>query len=117
MVYTSYQGFYLGERGWFDKRFIYDESFKTPLLIRWPYKITAGTTNDEMVQNLDFAQTFLDAANIGAPIDMLGESLISLLIGKDEDWGREAVYIISFMNILLYNLKEVVMIPNNSKTC
>ena len=58
VVYTSDQGFYLGEHGWYDKRFIYDESFKTPLLIKWPNKIKPGITNDEMVQNLDFAQTF-----------------------------------------------------------
>ncbi|HCO85493.1 MAG TPA: sulfatase, partial [Arenibacter sp.] len=58
VVYTSDQGFYLGEHGWFDKRFIYDESFKTPLLIRWPNEIKPGTTEEEMVQNLDFAQTF-----------------------------------------------------------
>ena len=58
VVYTSDQGFYLGEHGWFDKRFIYDESFKTPLLIRWPNEIKPGTTSDEMVQNLDYAQTF-----------------------------------------------------------
>ena len=62
VVYTSDQGFYLGEHGWYDKRFIYDESFKTPLLIKWPNKIKPGITNDEMVQNLDFAQTFLEAA-------------------------------------------------------
>ena len=62
VVYTSDQGFYLGEHGWFDKRFIYDESFKTPLLIRWPNEIKPGTTSDEMVQNLDYAQTFLEAA-------------------------------------------------------
>lgn len=92
VVYTSDQGFYLGEHGWFDKRFIYDESFKTPLLIRWPNKITAGTTNDEMVQNLDFAQTFLEAAQINAPEDMQGESLIPLLRGKEELWDRDAVY-------------------------
>ena len=64
VVYTSDQGFYLGEHGWFDKRFIYDESFKTPLLIRWPNEIKPGTTSDEMVQNLDYAQTFLEAAMI-----------------------------------------------------
>ncbi|MGK0255012.1 MAG: arylsulfatase A-like enzyme, partial [Mariniflexile sp.] len=75
VVYTSDQGFYLGEHGWFDKRFIYDESFKTPLLIRWPNAIKPGTTEDEMVQNLDFAQTFLEAAGIKAPEDMQGESL------------------------------------------
>jgi arylsulfatase A-like enzyme len=92
VVYTSDQGFYLGEHGWFDKRFIYDESFKTPLLIRWPNKINAGTTNEEMVQNLDFAQTFLEAAGIKAPADMQGESLMPLLTGQDSLWTREAVY-------------------------
>jgi arylsulfatase A-like enzyme len=92
VVYTSDQGFYLGEHGWFDKRFIYNESFKTPLLVRWPNEITAGTTNDEMVQNLDFAQTFLEAAGIEAPADMQGESLIPLLKGNNENWTRDAVY-------------------------
>ena len=92
VVYTSDQGFYLGEHGWFDKRFIYDESFKTPLLIRWPNKIEPGTTNEEMVQNLDFAQTFLEAAGIKAPADMQGESLMPLLTGQDSLWTREAVY-------------------------
>ncbi len=92
VVYTSDQGFYLGEHGWFDKRFIYDESFKTPLLIRWPNKIQPGTTNKEMVQNLDFAQTFLEAAGITAPNDMQGESLMPLLTGQDSLWTRDAVY-------------------------
>jgi len=92
VVYTSDQGFYLGEHGWFDKRFIYDESFKTPLLIRWPHEIKPGTTNDEMVQNLDFAQTFLEAAGIDAPGDMQGESLVPLLKGDTESWTRDAVY-------------------------
>ena len=92
VIYTSDQGFYLGEHGWFDKRFIYDESFKTPLLVRWPNEIKPGTTNDEMVQNLDFAQTFLEAAGISAPEDMQGESLIPLLKGDTASWSREAVY-------------------------
>jgi len=92
VVYTSDQGFYLGEHGWFDKRLIYNESFKTPLLVRWPNKIKPGTRNDEMVQNLDFAQTFLEAAGITATGDMQGESLIPLFKGEDELWNREAVY-------------------------
>lgn len=92
VVYTSDQGFYLGEHGWFDKRFIYDESFKTPLLIRWPNEITPGTTNEEMVQNLDFAQTFLEAAQIEVPADMQGESLMPLLKGNTAQWDRDAVY-------------------------
>lgn len=92
VVYTSDQGFYLGEHGWFDKRFMYNESFKTPLLIKWPNKITPGITEDEMVQNLDFAQTFLEIAGVEAPKDMQGESLVSLLTGNKEAWDREAVY-------------------------
>nr|WP_299386031.1 sulfatase [Allomuricauda sp.] len=92
VVYTSDQGFYLGEHGWFDKRFIYDESFKTPLLIRWPNKIKPGITNTEMVQNLDFAQTFLEAAQIEAPDDMQGESLMPLLTSQEQNWSRDAVY-------------------------
>jgi arylsulfatase A-like enzyme len=92
IVYTSDQGFYLGEHGWFDKRFVYNESFKTPLMISWPGKIKAGTRSDEMVQNLDFAQTFLEAAQIQAPSDMQGESLLPLLTGKSDKWNRDAVY-------------------------
>ena len=92
VVYTSDQGFYLGEHGWFDKRFIYDESFKTPLMIKWPNVIKPGTSSEEMVQNLDFAQTFLEAAMIKAPDDMQGESLIPLLKGDPEKWNRDAVY-------------------------
>ena len=92
VVYTSDQGFYLGEHGWYDKRFIYDESFKTPLLIKWPNKIKPGITNDEMVQNLDFAQTFLEAAGISSPGDMQGESLMPLLTGDEDRWTREEVY-------------------------
>jgi len=91
VVYTSDQGFYLGEHGWYDKRFIYDESFKTPLLVKWPGVIEPGSKNTQMVQNLDFAQTFLDAAGIEAPTDMQGESLVPLLQGKTENF-RDAVY-------------------------
>jgi len=92
VVYTSDQGFYLGEHGWFDKRFIYDESFKTPLMIKWPNVVNPGTTSKEMVQNLDFAQTFLEAAMIAAPDDMQGKSIIPLLKGNSNSWDRDAVY-------------------------
>lgn len=92
VVYTSDQGFYLGEHGWFDKRFIYDESFKTPLLARWPGVIEAGTASDQMVQNLDFAQTLLGAAGVDAPSEMQGESLLPLFEGNDASWNRDAVY-------------------------
>jgi len=91
VVYTSDQGFYLGEHGWFDKRFIYNQSFKTPLLIRWPNVIKAGISNEEMVQNLDFAQTFLEAASIVSPSDMQGKSLFPIFRGEGENF-REAAY-------------------------
>ncbi len=92
IVYTSDQGFYLGEHGWFDKRFIYDESFKTPLLIKWPKVIKPGRVSKDMVQNLDFAQTFLEAAQINIPDNMQGESFLSILKSEKEKWNREAVY-------------------------
>jgi len=92
IVYTSDQGFYLGEHGWFDKRFIYNESFKTPLLMKWPGKIAPGSVSDEMVQNLDFAETLLEAADVEVPDDMQGESLMPLLLGDTAAWTRDAVY-------------------------
>ena len=91
VIYTSDQGFYLGEHGWFDKRFIYNESFKTPLLVKWPGVIEPKTTNTQMVQNLDFAQTLLDVAEVDAPKDMQGESLVPLFKGETEGF-RDAVY-------------------------
>ena len=91
IVYTSDQGFYLGEHGWFDKRFIYDESFKTPLLVKWKGVIEPKSVNTQMVQNLDFAQTLLDVAGVEAPSDMQGESLVPLFKGKTEGF-RDAVY-------------------------
>ena len=92
VVYTSDQGFYLGEHGWFDKRFIYDESFKTPLLVRWPGHVAPGTRSTKMVQNLDYAQTLLDVAGLPQPEDMQGESLVPLLTGDTAAWDRDAVY-------------------------
>lgn len=92
IVYTSDQGFYLGEHGWFDKRFVYDESFKTPLLVAWPGQTKAGTRSDALVQNLDFAQTFLDVAGVDAPAKMQGKSMVPLLTGNEDQWIRDAVY-------------------------
>lgn len=92
VVYTSDQGFFLGEHGWFDKRFAYNESMKIPLLIRWPNKINSGTISEELVQNLDFAQTFLDAAGIKAPDDMQGKSILPILTETDPLWNRDALY-------------------------
>ena len=91
IVYTSDQGFYLGEHGWFDKRFMYEESFRTPLVMRYPKMIKPGTTIDAMVQNVDYAETFLDLAGIAIPSDMQGKSLVPLFQGDTSSW-RKAMY-------------------------
>jgi len=92
IVYSSDQGFYVGEHGWFDKRFMYDESFRTPLLAYWPGVTPAGTVNSDLVSNLDFAETFLDIAGVEIPEDMQGVSLTPLLKGgRPENW-RDSVY-------------------------
>jgi arylsulfatase A-like enzyme len=92
VICSSDQGFYLGEHGWFDKRWMYEESFRTPLLIRWPGKIEAGSVCDSLVMNLDFAETFVDIAGAPVPDDMQGRSIVPILEGKDvPDW-RTSVY-------------------------
>lgn len=94
LVYSSDQGFYLGEHGWFDKRWMYEESLRTPLLIRWPGKIKPGTVRDEFVSNLDFAETFLDIAGVKVPDDMQGRSFKPLMLGEPapEDWRKSFYY-------------------------
>ena len=91
VVYTSDQGFYLGEHGWFDKRFMYEESFRTPLLIKYPKEIKPGTVVNKLVQNLDYAPTFLDYANITIPESIQGESFRALVKGEDVEW-RDTIY-------------------------
>jgi arylsulfatase A-like enzyme len=92
VVYTSDQGWYLGEHGWYDKRWMYEESFRTPLLVRWPGKIKPASVNNDLAMNLDFAQTFLDIAGLKAPDDMQGRSLMPLLHGRTPDDWRKSVY-------------------------
>ncbi len=91
VVYTSDQGFYLGEHGWFDKRFVYEESFRTPLLVRWLGVIKPGSVNNQLVQNLDFAPTLLDAAGVKIPTDMQGQSMMTLFRGETKNF-RDAAY-------------------------
>ena len=92
VVYSSDQGFFLGEHGWFDKRWIFEESLRTPLLVRWPGVSRAGGVSKDLVSTLDFAQTFLDAAGLPAPADMQGRSLRPILAGnRPADW-RTAFY-------------------------
>lgn len=94
IVYTSDQGFYMGEHNWFDKRFMYEESFRTPLIICCPDKIKPGTVCDELVQNIDYAPTYLDMAGIDIPEEVCGLSLVPLFKnGKaPEDWRDELYY-------------------------
>lgn len=93
VIYSSDQGFYLGEHGWYDKRWMYEESFRTPLLVRWPGAITPGKVNTDMTMNLDFAQTFLDIAGIKQPEDMQGASIVPLMKGKaPKDWRKSVYY-------------------------
>ncbi|UCD76247.1 MAG: sulfatase, partial [Phycisphaerales bacterium] len=92
VIYSSDQGFFLGEHGWYDKRWMYEESARMPLLVRWPGKVQPGSEIDPLAQNLDFAPTFLDMAGVDAPADMEGCSLVPLLEGKTpEDW-RDSIY-------------------------
>jgi arylsulfatase A-like enzyme len=91
VIYTSDQGFFLGEHGWYDKRFMYEEAFRTPLLVSCPKEIVPGTEISKLVQNIDFAPTILDYAGIEIPDDMQGESFRKLVSGENENW-RDAVY-------------------------
>jgi arylsulfatase A-like enzyme len=92
VLYSSDQGFFLGEHGWFDKRWIFEESARTPLLVRWPGVIPPGHVCDQIVSSFDFAETFLDVAGAPVPDRMQGRSLVSLLQGQaPADW-RTAFY-------------------------
>jgi arylsulfatase A-like enzyme len=93
VVYAADQGFYLGEHGWFDKRWIFEESLRTPLLVRWPGVTQPGSRTDRIVSNLDLAETFLDAAGVSIPADMQGRSLVPLLRGQTPaDWRTSFYY-------------------------
>jgi arylsulfatase A-like enzyme len=93
VIYSSDQGWYLGEHGWYDKRWMYEESFRTPLLARWPGVTKAGSENYDLVQNLDYAETFLDLCGVKGPKDMQGESIVPLLKGKKpNDWRKSLYY-------------------------
>jgi len=93
VVYSSDQGFYLGEHGWFDKRWIFEESLRTPLLVKWPAVVASGTTNGQIVSNVDFAETFLEAAQVSVPNEMHGRSLLPLLRSETpNDWRKSFYY-------------------------
>jgi arylsulfatase A-like enzyme len=92
VIYTSDQGFYLGQNGWFDKRWMYDISMRSPLLMRWPSHIQPGTKSNTMVQNIDYAPTFLDIAGLPVPSNMQGLSLKNILDHPSATLPRKSLY-------------------------
>ncbi len=93
VVYTSDQGFFLGDHGWYDKRFMYEESLRMPLLVRYPREIKPGTITDDIALNIDFASTFLDLAGVTPPAELQGQSLRPVLRGSTpHDWRRSMYY-------------------------
>ena len=93
IVYTSDQGFFLGDHGLFDKRFMYEESIRMPFLVRWPARIAPGTKSDTIGLNIDFAPTFLDVAGLPPSADMQGRSLLAALRGRTpSDWRTSMYY-------------------------
>lgn len=92
VVYTSDQGFFLGDHGWYDKRWMYEESLHIPLLVRWPAAIAPGSVNNKLVQNIDFAPTLIDLARLQVPEDVQGRSLVPLLTDQEPDEWRESLY-------------------------
>jgi len=92
VIYASDQGFYLGEHGWFDKRFIYEESLRTPFVIRYPGVTKPGTTIPQLMVNIDWAPTILDMAGVPAPAEMQGASFLHLLKGDTKSWRKAAYY-------------------------
>ena len=92
VIYTSDQGFYIGEHGWFDKRFMYEESLHMPCLIRFPGVVKPGTVSDDLLANIDYAPTLLAIAGANIPNDIQGKSFVSVLFGKQKKPFREAFY-------------------------
>jgi len=92
VAYSSDQSFYLGEHGWYDKRFMYEESFRTPLIVRWPNVVKANSVNKDLVQNIDIAPTLLDIAGANIPKNMDGLSLVPILKNEKTEWRKSLYY-------------------------
>lgn len=104
VIYTSDQGFFLGDHGWYDKRFMYEESLRMPFIVRYPQEIAPGSTNDDMILNVDFAPLFLDLAGVEIPDKMQGRSFRPLLQGeRPADW-RQAMYYRYWMHKAHHNV-------------
>ena len=92
IIYLSDQGFYMGEHGWFDKRWMYEESFRTPMIVSYPKLFPKGTTNDDFVLNIDLAPTFLELAGAKVPEDIQGKSFLSLFAKKAKPIRNQLFY-------------------------
>ena len=99
VAYTSDQGFFLGDHGWYDKRFMYEESLRMPFLVRYPREIAAGSVSDRIALNVDFGPTFLDLAGVPVPAFMQGRSLRPLLRGEPPDDWRTSMYYRYWVNL------------------
>ena len=108
VVYSSDQGFYIGDHGWYDKRWMYEESLKMPLIVKWPGVTQPGSKDTHLVQNLDYAETFLEMAGAKIPSDMQGRSLVPLLKGEEvNDWRKSIYY-------HYYEYPSVHMVPRHN---
>jgi len=107
VIYSSDQGFYIGDHGWYDKRWMYEESLKMPLVAKWPGVTPPGSQNFDLVQNLDYAETFLDLAGAPIPKDMQGQSLVPLLKGEGDGEFRDGIY------YHYYEYPSVHMVPRH----
>ena len=108
VIYSSDQGFYIGDHGWYDKRWMYEESLKMPFIVKWPGVTKPGSKTTKMVQNLDYAETFLDIAGATIPEDMQGSSLVPLLKGENpKDWRKSIYY-------HYYEYPSVHMVPRHN---
>ncbi|XZE54326.1 sulfatase family protein [Planctomycetaceae bacterium SH139] len=92
VIYSSDQGFFLGEHGWYDKRWMFEESFRMPFLARWPGVIQPGSRPEELIQNIDYAPTFLEIAQAEIPVEIQGRSLVPLFRGTSENWRGSLYY-------------------------
>ncbi len=106
VIYSSDQGFYLGEHGWYDKRWIFEESLKMPFLIRWPGVIHPGTDSTALIQNIDYGPTFLEVAGAEVPAEMQGRSMVEMLKnqGKPSASWRDAIYYAYYENAAVHNV-------------
>lgn len=104
IIYTSDQGFFLGDHGWFDKRFMYEESLRMPFLLRYPREVKPGSVNRDIVSNLDFAPLFTDMAGIPTPSDFQGRSFRPMLQGSTPDDWSQALYYRYWMNRAHHNV-------------